>query len=500
MSIDHKRNQRDIAVGAAANYGGFLFRLSVRLPFLFLAGMLFGAEHYGEYIFATSFIEAIGVLCCLGFKRSIFGFLEESEVYDDPREAARLLTACWKLTLIAAMGCAGLVFIFAKSIAVLLNSPEVAHALRYLCWALPLIVTIDLFLSGCRFRRKVRYEVIARSMTEPVVLTLAAIILYLLGFTESGLLYAYITALTATCATAAYGLHKSYTHPEFASFAAFPTAIALLRRAAPTGIYEFLKMVLDRLHIIIVTFFFSESVTGVYGAAVQFTTLLNKIGAGFEPILAPVVAQLTNRDSGEHLQHQLAKIVRWVMSIEFLLVVLFVLFGRDMLSAIGEEFVAGEHIMWILVCAVAVQSAFMCNDLPVVYRHPSRNLLIVLILLGICAESAYVLAPKFGPIGVAMALLLTHVCGAIFSSLLIRHLFSVWPFEFATFKPLISLVVGISVGYFSLSLGAPKMLSVLLIIFCYVATAYQFSATSDERNWIRQKLGGVLRGAIKSPE
>ena len=117
MSIDHKKNQRDIAVGAAANYGGFLFRLSVRFPFLFLAGMLFGAEHYGEYVFATSFIEAIGVLCCLGFKRSIFGFLEESETYKDSREAARLITACWKLALMAAFGFACLVFAFAESIA-----------------------------------------------------------------------------------------------------------------------------------------------------------------------------------------------------------------------------------------------------------------------------------------------------------------------------------------------------------------------------------------------
>ncbi|HAY45174.1 MAG TPA: hypothetical protein DCY55_02700, partial [Gammaproteobacteria bacterium] len=126
MSIDHKKNQRDIAVGAAANYGGFLFRLSVRIPFLFLAGMLFGAEHYGEYVFATSFIEAIGVLCCLGFKRSIFGFLEESDLYKDPREAAKLLMACWKLTLIAALGFACLVFVFAESIANFLNLPEVA--------------------------------------------------------------------------------------------------------------------------------------------------------------------------------------------------------------------------------------------------------------------------------------------------------------------------------------------------------------------------------------
>jgi O-antigen/teichoic acid export membrane protein len=488
MSIDHKKNQRDIAVGAAANYGGFLFRLSVRIPFLFLAGMLFGAEHYGEYVFATSFIEAIGVLCCLGFKRSIFGFLEESDLYKDPREAAKLLMACWKLTLIAALGFACLVFVFAESIANFLNSPEVAIALRHLCWALPLIVTIDLFLSGCRFRRKIRYEVFARSMTEPVVLTIAAVIFYLQGFTENGLFWSYLIALTATSAAATYGLHKSYTHAEFGSIAAIPTAIVLLRRAAPTGAYEFLKMVLDRLHILLVTFFFSESVTGVYGAAVQFTTLLNKIGAGFEPILAPVVAQLTNRGSGEQLHHQLAKIIRWVLSIELLLVVLFILFGRDILGAIGEEFATGEQIMWILVCAVAVQSAFMCNDLPVVYKRPLWNLTIILVLLGICGGSAYFLAPKFGPEGVAMALLITHLCGAILSSCLIWHLFSVWPFERATFKPLISLFVGMTVGYLGLSLGIPRVVGALLVILCFAATAYRFSASSEERKWISRKL------------
>ena len=488
MPIDHKKNQRDIAIGTAANYGGFLFRLSVRLPFLFLAGMLFGAERYGEYIFATAFIEAIGVLCCLGFKRSIFGFLEESEKYNDPLEAARLVTACWKLALLAAFGCAGIVFACADSIASLLNSPTVADPLRYLCWALPLIVTIQLFLSGCRFRRKIRYEVYARSVTEPVVLTLSAICFYLVGFTETGLLWAYLSALLATSGVAAFGLQKSYGRPEFGSLKRMSAALVLLKCAAPTGVYEFLKMVLDRLHIILVTFFFSESITGVYGAAVQFTTIIYKIGAGFEPILAPVIAQLTNRGSGQHLHEQLAKIVRWVMSLEFLVLVIFILFGREILGVIGDEFVTGEKTMWILVCAVAVQSAFMCNDLPVVYRRPSLNLWNILVLLGICLLAAFALAPKYGPEGVAAALLITHFSGAVLSSCLIHRLFKVWPFDLESFKPLLSLLVSLFVGYLSMRNGLPTLASILLVIISYAITAYRFSITSDERVWLKRKL------------
>ena len=488
MPIDHKKNQRDIAIGTAANYGGFLFRLSVRLPFLFLAGMLFGAEHYGEYIFATAFIESMGVLCCLGFKRSIFGFLEESEGYKDAREAARLVTACWKLALLAAFTCAAIVFISASLIADLLNSPAVAIPLRYLCWALPLIVTIQLFLSGCRYRRKIRYEVFARSVTEPVVLTLAAIAFYFAGFTETGLLWAYLLALLATCGVAAFGFRKSFARPEFGSLKSMSAALALLKRAAPTGVYEFLKMVLDRLHIILVTFFFSESVTGVYGSAVQFTTILYKIGAGFEPILAPVIAQLTNRGSGQHLHEQLSKVIRWVMSVEFLLLVVFVLFGRNILGAIGEEFVTGEKVMWILVCAVAVQSAFMCNDLPVVYRRPSWNLWIILVLLGINLITAFTLAPIFGPEGVAAALLITHLSGAVLSSCLIRYLFKVWPFDLQSFKPFLSLFTSLVVGYLSLNNGLPMLASIILVIVSYAFTAYRFSSTAEERGWLKRKL------------
>ena len=493
MSIDHKKNQRDIAVGTAASYGGFLFRLSVRIPFLFLAGMLFGAEHYGEYIFATSFVEALGVLCCLGFKRSVFGFIEESEDYRNDASAARLVTACWKLALLAAFIAAGLIFTFAGQIAGLLDSPGVQRPLEYLCWALPMIVTTDLLLSGCRYKRKIRYEVYARSVAEPVTLTLLTVAFYFSGLTDTGLLLAYLIAIGSASLVAMFGMHASYERAEFFSISAIPHAVRLLRRAAPTGLYEFLKMLLDRLHIMIVTFFFSESVTGVYGAAVQFTTLLNKIGAGFEPILAPVIAQLTNRGSQQHLHEQLSRIIRWVMSIEFLLLVIFLLFGRALLGLIGEEFEAGEYIMWILVCAVSIQSAFLCNDLPVLFRKPEWNLWIILVLVGLCLAIAVLLAPVFGAEGVALAVLVTHASGALLSSGLIHHLFKVWPVERATFSPVISLVSALTVGWALKLAGAPVFLNLLVVLVIYLAAGFRFSATQQERDWLLEKYDGWRR-------
>src|SRR3546814_18795207 len=65
----------DLAKGGRVNFFGFLLRLAARLPFLFVAGRVYGAETLGRFAYADLVVEFAAQLATLGLKRGLAGEL-----------------------------------------------------------------------------------------------------------------------------------------------------------------------------------------------------------------------------------------------------------------------------------------------------------------------------------------------------------------------------------------------------------------------------------------
>ncbi|MGC1269034.1 MAG: lipopolysaccharide biosynthesis protein, partial [Croceibacterium sp.] len=68
-----------LAKGGRTNFLGFLLRLAARLPFLFIAGRLYGAEALGRFASALVVIELAAMLCTIGEKRGLAQRLSEGD-------------------------------------------------------------------------------------------------------------------------------------------------------------------------------------------------------------------------------------------------------------------------------------------------------------------------------------------------------------------------------------------------------------------------------------
>src|SRR5690606_35800445 len=76
---DHDRDIAALAKGGRTNFLGFLLRLAARLPFLFIAGRLYGAEALGRFAYALVAVELASQLACLGQKRGLAQQLSREE-------------------------------------------------------------------------------------------------------------------------------------------------------------------------------------------------------------------------------------------------------------------------------------------------------------------------------------------------------------------------------------------------------------------------------------
>ncbi|MBQ0772830.1 MAG: lipopolysaccharide biosynthesis protein, partial [Sphingomonadales bacterium] len=76
------KSKEDIAAlakGGRTNIFGFLLRLAARLPFLFIAGRIYGADALGRFAYAILVVEFAAQLATLGLKRGLAAQLSKTE-------------------------------------------------------------------------------------------------------------------------------------------------------------------------------------------------------------------------------------------------------------------------------------------------------------------------------------------------------------------------------------------------------------------------------------
>ena len=68
-----------LAKGGRTNVFGFLLRLAARIPFLFIAGRLYGPEALGRFAYALLIVEFVAQLASLGLRRGLAELLSRDE-------------------------------------------------------------------------------------------------------------------------------------------------------------------------------------------------------------------------------------------------------------------------------------------------------------------------------------------------------------------------------------------------------------------------------------
>src|SRR5690606_36219348 len=96
-----------LAKGGRTNFFGFLLRLAARIPFLFIAGRLYGAEALGIFASAVVVLELVCQLGTMGQKR---GLAQQLSSEDQP--PSHVIADALVMSLIVSSLLCGLLFLF----------------------------------------------------------------------------------------------------------------------------------------------------------------------------------------------------------------------------------------------------------------------------------------------------------------------------------------------------------------------------------------------------
>jgi len=369
-----------LARGGRTNFLGFLLRLAARLPFLFIAGRLYGAEALGRFASAMVMIELAGQLCTLGQKRGLAQRLSEDE-----RHPANIVADGMVLSLGIAVVVSTLLYLFPEP---MFPSGRYTGIDRLLVTAIFPATLTDIALAALAYRYDVATTVRSRSVVEPWALSIAAGLCWYVAphgsLSASGLSIAYIISIYTSSLAAVVPLLRSYGLPR--QWTPHPLRIARLALSTmPLAAADAVEWGTRKLDIAVLGMFTSPAAVGVYYVAQQVASLPQKLKTSFEPILGPVVTRnLKNRNYAE-IARQVCQVGFWITAAQAGIALALGIPGRGVMGLVGPHFVGGTGALAFLLLGEVAAATAVVSEAVLIYIARIQNLLVSLATIALQA-------------------------------------------------------------------------------------------------------------------
>ena len=409
-----------LARGGRLNFLGFVMRLIARLPFLFIAGQIYGASALGRFAYAVIIVELAAQLASLGLKRGL-----AQQLAEDQRPHANIIADALLTALFGSV--VGMLILGSFPQAMFPNS-----AIHGLEWLLPVTVLAiawtDIALSALAYHNNVGATVRARSIVEPWTISIVAFI-WSYWSLRDGLIIAYVISMVAAMIAALVPLIRQFGIPH-GWRPDLPGSWKTARRNMPLAAADAVEWGSRRIDIAVLGLFLSPQFVGVYYVAQQVASLPAKLKTSFEPVLGPVIARNLAADDYGAVAKQVRQVGFWILAAQAGIALALALPGHAVMALVGADFTIGTGTLAFLLAAEVVAATAVVSEAALIYVARHRNMIISLMMLALEAalSAAFIIAMRWAdwPVawqatGPAAALCVALAFASIAKSRLLAH-------------------------------------------------------------------------------
>jgi O-antigen/teichoic acid export membrane protein len=370
-----------LARGGRLNVFGFALRLAARLPFLFIAGRIYGAAELGRFAYAVLTVEFAAQLAALGLRRGLAQLLATAKKPQSCVVADALLVAA----IGSAIGMAILIA-FPRAMYPTTRISGMDHLLAITVIA---IAWTDIALAALAYRHDVASTVRARSVVEPWTISIVAFVWSYISL-DDGLIISYVFSMVAALIAAliplvrCYGLPHGW-RPDLGL--AWGTAV----RNVPLAAADAVEWASRRIDLAVLGAFMPAVYVGIYYVAQQVATLPAKLKTSFEPVLGPVIARKIAVGDRAAVAQQVRQVTYWIIAAQVGIALALAIPGRAVMSLVGSGFTGGTATLGFLLAAEVIAAAAVVSEAALIYVARTRNMIISLIMLAIEAGLAVAL-------------------------------------------------------------------------------------------------------------
>lgn len=353
-----------LAKGGRTNMFGFLLRLAARIPFLFIAGRLYGAEALGIFAYALVVVELTALVCSMGEKRGLAQRLTESDEHPSNLVFDAVLLATI-LSIVPAV-----ILWFAPWL--MFPSGTFNDIDKLLVFAIPAFALTEIVLAAQAYRYDIATTVRARAVVEPWTISIMAGVLFYI-IPENGLTMAYLISIYAGLLVGLWSFFRTYGLPK--GWDVHPVRMAkMVWKALPLAAADTVEWGTRRLDILILGWFVGPAAIGVYYAAQQVASLPQKLKTSFEPILGPVITKNLKVKNYSAIAAQICQVGFWIIAAQAGIALALGIPGEAIMGLFSPDFVGGTGALGFLLTAEVVAGTAVVAEAALVYVARLRNL------------------------------------------------------------------------------------------------------------------------------
>jgi O-antigen/teichoic acid export membrane protein len=367
-----------LARGGRLNVFGFALRLAARLPFLFIAGRIYGAASLGRFAYAVLVVEFAAQLAALGLRRGLAQLLANAKKPESCIVADAMMVAA----IGSAVGMAVL-FAFPKA---MYPTTHIAGMDRMLAITVLAISWTDIALAALAYQHDVAATVRARSVVEPWTISIVAFAWSYISL-DDGLIVAYVCSMVAALIAALIPLLRCYGIPHGWK-PDLPLAWGTAVRNVPLAAADAVEWASRRIDLAVLGAFLPATSVGIYYVAQQVATLPAKLKTSFEPVLGPAIARRIAVGDRAAVAQQVRQVTYWIIAAQVGIALALAIPGRAVMALVGSGFTGGTATLAFLLAAEVIAAAAVVSEAALIYVARTQNMIISLVMLAIEAGLA----------------------------------------------------------------------------------------------------------------
>ena len=459
--------EKQLKKGAIVNLFGLMAKL-VHPLFLLIIPWLFGTDVMGLYFLTVFLVDIINYLVYSGYCDATSIFASKYADHNDAESRQELyrvfsnaMAIPTGLGLIIAL--VGIVAIDPFVALVYPDKPELAGALHILAWTVPIWSLSSICIAGTKALMKMEYDVLINATFYPLFLLALMIGAWWLDLGLIGLMLARLISqlVVLILSLRAFGKHFSFSK-TFKEIVRFKFDREMFRFVLPQNLNMTFNRYITRLDVLMLgAFGFSNHAVAFYSAGALITSNVREVKQIFTSILGPIIARHHAAGSPHQMTADLSKVVRWTTTLGVPAVLAILILRNDVLLLMDENFNGDTAFMAILLVSPFLSCAMgMAGNCIVWTRHSAWNLLNSLVLAGINTALNWVMIPKWGLTGAALATIIATAINTTAQAVELYYLEKTYIQPSAVYKPWIGLAICAAIVF---SLGDPATVGNLWI-------------------------------------
>ncbi|WP_372728610.1 flippase [Nocardioides sp.] len=454
----------------------------------------------GVYSIAFAVRAVLILVCGLGMRVALTKFVAAGRARGDYARVRGSILVGVLVPTVFSVVVAGVLALQADWLAdEVFQSPDLRFALRMVALSLPFAVLMDTCLASTQGFQTMRAYTRIALVLEPVTRLVLTVVILNAGLGIDGALYALATASVVAGAAAVAALERLEA-PLPGTHAELPWA-GLLRFASVSWVASLATQGLLWADIVILGVLVSDADVGVYQVATRVVLAAMFVITPLTTAMAPRIAHLFEVGDRDRLTERYLSIVLWTWRLTLPLLVGILVVPEAALATFGSGFGPGVVVIQILavgavVEAVAAPSAVVLNQI----GRNRLNMAINLVALTSNIALNFLLVPRFGLRGAAVAWALTMVVPGVVRVVAVRRLASDrWPLAQGHLVALLAalgagLVARLLLPHVSQQWWAQLPIAGLVILVVYLLVVLPTGLNPEERTQAIRTLRSTKRG------